>query len=175
VRRLAIAALLAALVLASAGCKRKRKQSVQAAEDDTGLAAVVHTADPRRQAQLVSGFHDIEHNSWRWTMGRFSVTLRVPPAAKQKGAVLNLKFAIPEPVLAKHKSLTLSASAQGTALPPQTYTTSGEQLYSRDLPANLAASDALTVEFALDKVLEPGEADTRELGVVATSIAIEVK
>ena len=60
------------------------------------LAAVVNMADPKSSVQLLKGFHDVEQNAWRWTMGKFSVTLRPPLNAPQKGATLVVKLSIPD-------------------------------------------------------------------------------
>jgi hypothetical protein len=42
----------------------------------------------------------------------------------------------------------------------------------REVPANLLSDDAVRVDFRLDKALPPGDADKRELGVVASSAGL---
>ena len=86
-------------------------------------------------------------------MGQFSVALRPPRNAALNGAVLHFKFVLPEAVLSKVKTVSLSASVNGTALSPETYTQAGEFDYSRDVDAKLLAGDAVNVEFTLDKFL----------------------
>jgi len=169
------AALAASLILAPAGCKRKRKQQAQSEEPLNGLATMLHTADPRVAPQLVKGFHPVEQNSWRWTMGRFSVVLKPPAGAAQKGAVLQFRFTIPDVIINQLKAVTLSATVNGVSLPPETYSTAGDQTYSRDVPASALTGDSATVDFALDKFLPPGSQDARELGVVASTIGFEAK
>jgi hypothetical protein len=172
--RLFLAALTVPLLLA--GCRSKHKVKVDATEEEAPtLAATVHTADPRAATQLISGFYGVEDQSWRWTAGKFAVLLRPPRGSAQKGATLQLKFAVPEPVISKLKTVSLSAAINGTTLAPETYTKAGEYTYSRDVPANLLAGEAVKVDFALDKALPPGEADQRELGVVAQAIGFEPK
>ena len=56
-----------------------------------------------------------------------------------------------------------------------TYTTAGDHTYSKDVPASALNTDAVTVDFALDKFLPPGTVDQRELGIVVTSIGFESK
>src|SRR6266849_510982 len=104
-------ALIAALCFSAGGCKRKRDRiRVQQTEEETPrLATVIHTSDPRSSSQLLSGWHEIEQNAWRWTEGKFSVLLRPPRGSAEKGAVLQLKFSIPEPVIAKLKTVSLAA------------------------------------------------------------------
>src|SRR3954470_7412215 len=121
---LPVSCLAVALAFGSTGCKRQRKPRVETVEESApGLAAVVNMADPRASAQLLKGFYDVEQNAWRWTMGKFSVTLRPPLNAAQHGATLVVKFAIPDAVLSRTKSMTLSATVNGAQIPGETYTT----------------------------------------------------
>lgn len=172
-----ISSLAAAVILGTAGCKRRAERvQVEATEEESHpLATMVHVADPRASIQLLRGFHDVEQNSWRWTMQKFSVTLRPPTGAAQKGATLRLSFSIPEPILNRLKSVTLSANVEGVPLAGETYKTPGEQVYARDVPARALGGEAVIVDFALDKVLPPGEVDQRELGIVVSTIGFEAK
>lgn len=175
-RNLIVLTLTAALLTGALGCKRRERARVQHTEEEAPqMATAIHVADPRSAAQLVSGFHDIEQNAWRWTAGRFAVLLRTPRGGAEKGAVLKLKFAVPEAVLERLKTVSLSASVEGTALTPETYTQAGEFTYEREVPAAVMARDALKIEFALDKSLPPGTVDLRELGVIASSVGLESK
>ncbi len=176
-RRLIFAASLAAtLLLTGPACKRKEPVRVQSTEEEPPqLATTVHVADPRSAAQLVSGFYSVEQNAWRWTAGKFSVVLRTPRDAAQKGAVLNLRFSVPEPVIAKLNTIALSAKADGVALPPESYTQAGEVTYTREIPAGVLTRDAVRIDFALDKSLAPGTIEARELGVIVTSVGLDPK
>jgi len=174
-RDIAAAILALSLALAPAGCKRHRKVTVKTIEEAPGLESVVATADPKAAPQLVSGFYGVEQNSWRWTAGRFSVLLRPPRGADTNGAVLQLKFAIPDVAMSKWKSASLSAYVNGTALPPETYSRAGQFIFSRDIPANLLAGDVVRVDFAIDKTMPPTAADRRELGVVVSLIGFQPK
>lgn len=159
-------------------CKRSpEKVRLQAATEEAPppLATVVHTADPQTSSQLVAGFYDVEQNSWRWTRRKFAVNLRPPVDSARSGATLVLKFVIPDPVITALKSVVLSASVAGVALAPQTYTASGSQQYSREVPGKVLEAAAVKVEFTLDKALSPGPNEQRELGVVVNSIALEPK
>ncbi|MEI9975447.1 MAG: hypothetical protein WDO73_27300 [Ignavibacteriota bacterium] len=95
--------------------------------------------------------------------------------AAQQGATLELHLTAPAPSIQKLGSLTLSASIGGTTLGPETYSKAGEYTYKRDVPANLLAGDTVRVDFQLDKVIPPGDVDKRELGVVASSVALVAK
>jgi hypothetical protein len=172
--RLLLAALAACLALA--GCRSKQKVKVQATEEEApALASTVHVADPRVASQLITGFYGIEGDSWRWTAGKFAVLLRPPRTGAKNGAILQLKFALPEPIIGALKMVSVSATLNGTTLPPQSYTQSGEYTYARDVPPNLLGGEAVKVEFALDKALPPSGSDQRELGLVVSSVGFEPK
>jgi hypothetical protein len=136
---------------------------------------MLHVADPRAGQQLVSGFHAIEQNAWRWTEEKFSVLLRPPREAAQKGALLSLKFSVPEAVSQKLGAMALEASIGGAPLGKESYTMPGEFTYSREVPAKLLAGESVRVDFALDKSLPPGEHDQRNLGVIVTAVGFETK
>jgi len=176
-RRLILTTSLVILAAWSAtGCKRQPSARVETIEEEgPSLAIMIHVADPRASVQLLKGFHEVEQNAWRWTMGRFSVTLRPPAGAAEKGARLHLKFSIPDPVILQLKSVSLSANVGGASIPSQTYTKPGEYTYSQDVPPSVLSGDAVTVDFALDKFLAPGAVDQRELGVVVSTVGFEAK
>jgi hypothetical protein len=168
-------ALALALLLAVAGCKRKETVNVS---DDEGprMASVVHTGDPQSDTQLVQGFYAIEQNSWRWTAQRFSVVLRPPPGAAERGATLNMQLSVPDAVMSRLKTISVSGNIGATQLSPETYTEQGPYTYSRDVPDNLLNAEALRIDFKLDKSLPPGTGgDQRELGVIVSSVGLEAK
>jgi hypothetical protein len=163
-------------LLLTAGCKRRDPVRLQETDESSiVLSSTVHMADPKTSIQLVKGFHGVEQNAWRWTMGRFAVTLKPPAGANQKGATLALKFTLPDAVTSHLKTTTLTASVDGTQLGTQTYNAPGEYTFTADVPASLFTSDALTVDFALSNFLPAGTADGRELGVVASTISLDAK
>lgn len=163
--------------LAAAGCKRReRKIRVQQTEEDAAvLTSNVRMGDPHAAPQLLKGFYAIENNSWRWTAGSFAVALRPPRNAMLNGATLHFRFALPDAILAKAKTVTLSASVNGTALAPETYTTAGDFDYKRDVNAKLLAGEAVNIEFHMDHFVPAGAIEDRELGVIASSAGLEPK
>jgi hypothetical protein len=169
-------ALLAAVLWAPAGCHRKRNASPEATvEEGPRIATMVTLGDPKTAPQLVSGFYDIENGAWRWTGKEFTVELGVPFGAGQKGATLEANFTIPDVVIEKSKTVTLGASVDGNALPPETYTKAGEYTYKRDVPPALLHAASVKATFTLDKAIQAGGGDLRELGVVAASIGLKGK
>jgi hypothetical protein len=156
----------------------KRRDPVRLQETDEGpivLSSTVHMSDPKTAIQLLKGFHTVEQNAWRWTMGKFSVTLKPPVGASQKGAALSVKFTLPDAVVSNVKTTTLTASVGGQELGSKTYNAAGDYTFTADVPASAFTSDAVTVDFALSNFLQAGTFDGRELGIVASTIALEPK
>ncbi len=169
------AALAAAIVAGLAGCKSKDRVTVQTEEEAPRLATMLAMNDPRAQTQLISGWSSLESNAWRWTTGHFSVMLRPPLGSAQNGAVLKFKFAFPEAIQKRVRVTSLSATVNGTALSPETYTQAGDYTYTRDVPASALPGDSAKVEFTLDKFVPAGTMEQRELGVIATAVGFEHK
>jgi hypothetical protein len=169
------AAVLAAVAMGPAACKRQKARPQATVEEAAPLASTVHMGDPKEAAQLVAGFHGVEANAWRWTARAFQLKLRPPAGAAQKGATLVVKLTVPPVVAEKEKRVTLSASVNGTALAPQTFEKSGSYTYQRDVPAQALAGDAVLVDFQLDKAMPPSGGDQRELGIIVLSAGLEPK
>jgi hypothetical protein len=163
---------LAVLLWAPLACKHKKPAAEQIIPDATRIPPTVHMGDPRAAGQVISGFYDIEDGAWRWTGKKFEVELGTPLGAAGRGATLELHFSIPPVVIEKNPSVTLSATVEGNVLPPETYTKPGEQIYKRDVPGSLLNGDSVRVIFEVDKTMTPGGADTRSLGVIATTAAL---
>jgi hypothetical protein len=174
VRRATCALLLLAVALAPA-CKGRKVRSGGTDEGTPGMASVLNMGDPKVEPQLVTGFYGVEAGAWRWTGKVFTVTLKPPAASAQKGAKLSLKVTVPPGVIEKNKNVTISATAGNAALAPETYTTPGDYVYVRDVPASALAGDSIRVDFTLDKVMPPAGADIRELGIIVFFVGLESK
>jgi hypothetical protein len=163
------------LLLLSVGCKQKRKWAIpEPLGEQSFLASSIKVSDPESATQFLTGFYPME-DTWRWTMKDFSVALGSPGTAAQKGAKLVLYFSVPDMVIEKLKSITLSAVANGLTLRPETYTKSGDYTYSRDLPPTCFTAEKVTVDFHLDKSLHASGSELRELGVIVSAIGFESK
>src|SRR5690348_179721 len=123
------AAVVAALVLAPSGCKSRH--GIQTEEGAQRMVSTIHMGDPRVAPQLVSGFHGIEAAAWRWTARKFSVTLKPPTGAAQRGATLVVGMTVPPVTIEKLHDITLTASIAGNKFAPETYTNPGDYAYKR--------------------------------------------
>jgi hypothetical protein len=138
------------------------------------LASTIVMSDSRSTGQLVKGFYAVE-GDWRWTAKDFSAKLGTPAHAAQTGARLEIALAVPEPVIQRLKSITLSAVVNGLNLRPETYSRPGAYIYSSDIPPDRLSSAAILVEGHLDKALPPSAVDARELGIIVSGIGFIAK
>jgi hypothetical protein len=166
---------LFALLLAPMACKSKKVRVGATDEETPRMRSVLNMGDPKVEPQLITGFHGIEAAAWRWTAKQFTVALKPPFGSGQKGAKLTVKLTVPPVTIEKLKNVSLSATAGGSSLPPETYTTAGDYFYVRDIPASLLTGDSLRVDFQLDKAIAPSSADIRELGIIVLNIGLESK
>ncbi len=171
-RRLMAAAALLALIAIAPGCRMKRKAKATAAEDDGQPLSVVNVADARAGMQLTRGFWAVENQAWRWTARNFTVTLRPPAGAAQKGARLQMKFSIPEVMYNRVGDMTLDAHVSGLDLGAEKYTKAGDADYEREVPAAALSGNLISIDFSVDKGLPPSDKDARELSVIVTTIGL---
>ena len=115
--------------------------------------------------ELLSGWHAPESAGWRWTEQRFSVRMPAPAQPMR----IELRFFVPQPLIERYGPVTLHASADGVALPSQTYPESARFTY-RATVDNASASGPIQLDFWLDHALPPSEADERELGIVVAAL-----
>jgi len=169
-------ALLMFLAFSPLGCRRKRAESQAASEMGAPeLASTIHLGDPKVADQLVSGFYAIEANAWRWAARNFVVVLRAPAGSGQLGATLAVHVTVPDALIAKVSTVTLSATIGDTTLAPETWSKPGEYVYQRDVPPNAIRGPAVRVEFQVDKAIPPNPMDRRELGIVVSSVGLALK
>jgi tRNA (mo5U34)-methyltransferase len=117
--------------------------------------------DKDSDARLAEGWHGWE-GTCRWTARRFTFVVRRPPGGASE---FQLRFLVPDVILATRPSLTLTAQVNGYALPPHTYATAGEHVYEEKIPLEAAKQEILEIVFETRDVTRPPAPDTRELGV----------
>jgi hypothetical protein len=175
-----LAALLLTTVLLLPGCASNEPELApesEAAENPAapeGLLSSAHMGDPRAAPQLIEGFYGLEQGVWRWTARKFVVALQAPSGGAGQDTQLEFSFTLPETVISRLQAITLTARSNGTEIGSETYTQPGEYVFTKPVPAALLqGGGAIKVEFELDKALPPGDADKRELGLVAVSVALK--
>lgn len=173
--------LACGLALLLAGCPSNEPELAtpqgEAAQSEAlpdGLLSSVHMGDPRATPQLLDGFYGLEQGVWRWTARKFTVAVQAPAGGAGQETQLEFKFTLPEAVISQLKSVTLTARVNGVEVGSETYQEQGEYVFAKPVPPNqLAGGEAVKVEFEMDRALPPGEADKRELGLVAVSVALK--
>jgi hypothetical protein len=171
VRRLIPAAVAAAMLLT--GCRRHEVIHPEPTEEGSvSLSPVVNMADLAVAMQLVRGFHEVEQNAWRWTMGKFAITLRPPEGAAQKGAKLVMQFSIPDASIQKLGPVTVTATTGTLEVGRLTMKAGGQYTFDAVVPATELQRETVTFDFALDKFLAAGTLDGRELGIIVSSIGL---
>jgi len=108
-------------------------------------------------------------------MKKFAVSLAPPANAAQNGATLELNFALPDAVAAKLLGVSITPIVAGQRVPPCKVTKPGEHLCKFEVPPAALKYAAVVVEFELDKAVEPGEGDSRQLGLVVSRIGFTAK
>lgn len=161
------------LLLVEEGCGSNTVAPSPPAAEEADLLAELPMAHPDAPQQLLRGFHEVEQGAWRWTMRRFSLVLQVPESATDKGIRLRLDLTVPEPVLRSRPEVTLSATAGGAPLAPETYRQPGDYAYLRHVRGLVPSQSAVRLDFELDHAIPPSPSDPRELGIVVRSVRLE--
>jgi len=173
-RRL-IASLALVVLLTGLSCKtRKPKPEVLVDDTQAQLGSIVAANNPQTAAQLLRGFYDLENGAWRWTMPKFAISFRPPIGAKEKGAQLKADLVLPEVIFSKTGPIEITVSYNGKAIGKQKFSQAGDAKLALAVPAELLATEAVTLEFVLDKWLPPGPVDPRDLGMIFSSAGLSL-
>ena len=79
-------------------------------------------------------------------------------AAAQHGATLTFNLTVPNVVIQKLGSVTLSSSVGTAKLKSETYSKPGAYTFTADVPAEQLSKETVIVDFAIDKSSPPGAA-----------------
>jgi hypothetical protein len=170
--------VLCALALLASGCGQKANEATQKdkgepAAASTELVSSLKMNGPTAKQQLTKGFAQLESGVWRWTAGDFTITLKTPPGAAQKGATLTLNLAASAAVLKQVHSQSLTAAIGSKPLKTEKYVDAGAHTFTADVPASLLTGDTVAIDFSLDNSLPPSAADRRELGLIVTAASLD--
>ena len=178
--RLLLPAFVCLLVLLLSGCPSNEPElftapggASEATVEPGEFLSTLYVADPRATPQLLKGFHVLEQGAWRWTEKVFAVALKPPPVVPGQEVNVELTFSIAEASISQLGPLTLTATLNGSPAGSETYGQAGDYIFTKPVPADVLASEAIEAVFELDKVLLPTGSDVRELGVIAVSVALK--
>lgn len=162
-----------ACLLAPAGCRRETRLPGSAQRH--ARAGLINVADPRVVSRLVKGFHSADNAYWRWTARESSIILNPPDGANRNGAVLVLRFAVVDKVLAVVRSINLSVAVDGFVLPVQHYDKPGQLMLRLDVPPKALQSDPVRVDFTVDKALTASPPNSGEYAIIISQVGLEAK
>jgi|SRR6185312_4416612 len=169
--------VLCTLALLVSACGKKANQTVQNDEGEPAanapLVSSLKMNAPSAKQQLTKGVFQLESGMWRWTAGNFTITLKTPPGAAQKGAILTLSLVAADSVLKQVHSQSLTAAVGSKTLKTEKYVDAGAHTFTADVPASLLTGDTVAIDFSLDNSLPPGPTDRRELGVIITAASLD--
>jgi hypothetical protein len=166
--------VLCALALLVAGCGKKTAQNGEAeSAADAPLVSSFKMNAPSAKKQLTKGVYQLEAGAWRWTAGNFTITMKTPGGAAQKGATLTLNLVAADSVLKEVHSQSLTAAIGPTSLKTEKYVDPGPHTFTADVPASLLTGDTVAIDFSLDNSLPPGSTDRRELGIILTGASLD--
>ena len=117
--------------------------------------------DPEAAEQLLSGFYQLESNTWRWMSDEATVLLKAPEAPSR----FEMTFFIPEAAPARR----VTVSTGGRVVVSQSYAAPGRYTLSAALAARAGESAPVTV--AVDKSFRPA-GDERKLGIIVQELGL---
>ncbi len=106
--------------------------------------------EPIQRSQLLSGWHALENNAWRWTAKSFSIAVASP-------CTLTLHCTVPDSL---HPPVRLKWAENETVLPAP-----------GDYPVAIRV-DAGILEFEVDPCLAPDSTDSRDRGLIVRGVDI---
>ena len=127
------------------------------------LARSQRLADRSLAPRLLSGWHELEANSWRWTKRAFAVEL---PQPEHSMGTLEMDFVYPDQLKERIGELRISARIDGTAFRELEYSSTGPHYYRIPVPEGLSDRSTVLAEFELNGAIPPDRADNRERGII---------
>lgn len=166
--------LLLGLFLPLLSSCRQRNPSEWVEDIAPWKESVVRSSDLSDAPQLLEGLYRREPDGWRWTKGRFRITLRTPPGTGATGGLLELRFVVPEVLLARHPRLTISALSAQTKQPlgETVVTAAGEHRLRLPVPKQLLLQPMAEFLFQVSPVYIDQSAENRELGLIFLSAGL---
>ena len=146
----------------------RHSDPVRADRDERAFCFLRSRFDRLANVELLEGWHDAEGTGWRWTGREFSFRIRSTGAAPARTVALNLF--LPDQLLAGHGAVALHGTVNGGELEPAEFRHAGAHVLVRPLPRG---REDILVRFRVAATLPADAHDSRERGVVVTSISVD--
>ena len=129
--------------------------------DSLGAFVRMNQSDASRY--FVSGIHDLEAGNWRWTGRQAALRFQL---SQTKNLKYVMRFAVPEPVIARNGPIRLRILINGKKLEELQYQKHGVYEFEKPTPAEMLKPDAENiVTMEIDKPL-PSDGRGPELGFI---------
>ena len=146
----------------------RHSDPVRADRDERAFCFMRSRFDRLANVELIEGWHEAEGTGWRWTEREFAFRIRSGGAARPRTVALHLF--LPDELLASGGVVGLTGVIDGAELEPAEFRRPGAHVLVRPLPPD--GRDAL-VRFRVATALAADAHDSRERGVVVTSISVD--
>jgi methyltransferase family protein len=160
-RRLATRAGWSVCQFESAGCVEGSDPTSRSG-DERAYCLLRSRVRLSSRIRLLTGWHDMEQGTYRWTERSFGVVLT---EVIERGAKLRFRFVI-TPELASG-SVTVQATVNGNQLLPLSYSEAGEHTYISAVPQSVIGNKSLEIRFVADKAFH-AVGDDRELSLLVS-------
>ncbi len=146
----------------------RRSDPVRADRDERAFCFLRSSFDRLANVELLEGWHAAEGTGWRWTAREFSFRIRTTGTARARTVALNLF--LPDELLVAHGAVALLGTMNGGDLEPAEFRHAGAHVLVRPLPRG---GDDILARFRVSATLPADAHDSRERGVVVTSISVD--
>ena len=146
----------------------RHSDPVRAYRDERAFCFMRSRFDRLANVELLEGWHEAEGTGWRWTERQFSFRIRSNGAARPRTVALSLF--LPDELLAAGGAVELAGAIESTELEPAAFRRPGAHVLVRPLPHG--GQDVL-VRFRVATALAADAHDSRERGVIVTSISVD--
>jgi len=146
----------------------RRSDPVRADRDERAFCFLRSRFDRLANVELLGGWHEAEGTGWRWTGREFSFRIRAAGAGRLRTVALSLY--LPDELLAANGAVALAGSVNESALEPAEFRGAGTHVLVRPLPRG---GTDLLLRFRVASALAADDRDSRERGVIVTSISVD--
>lgn len=134
-------------------------------DHDERIFCLLESVYGLRHIELLAGWHAPEDSGWRWTAASFSARLPV----QKDASTISLRLFVPDALIERFGSVTLSCRVNGAPLTPETFTEPGLYTYTRALDAKSAE---LLAQFNVDRALPADASDPRERALIVADLSL---
>jgi tRNA (mo5U34)-methyltransferase len=147
----------------TAGCLTQSNPVEPRADQRIFLLLKSRTRYPDLHVRVISGWHEVEQDAWRWTMKRFSLEVVLPK--DRPAREFALKFTVPEVVIAGSPTVRIKCSIGGEPAGSIMCDSPCTIEFRGVFPESALAKPEIVLDFEIESSFaSPG--DERDLGIL---------